>query len=567
MGVILAVAGSAVGLGNFLRFPGQVAEHGGGAYMITYFLALIFLGLPICWAEWAMGRRGGDLGYNSCPAILGAISRRRWVLWASVIGVIIPIVIYMYYVYIEAWCLGYAINFLCGTIDFQNVGESTAFWVRFIGADRDGGAIHFGLSAVGGYLVAVFVLNFWLIYRGLSKGIELFCRYAMPTLIAIGLIVLVRVLTLDPPAAAPQQTVLNGLGFMWNPEKAVMQTQVGDGRWVDVRRLLDRREIEMETARVKGSATERVQTISLGRQLLNPEIWLASAGQIFFSLSVGFGIILTYSSYLRKRDDVVLSGLSATGANEFCEVALGGLITVPAGYVFLGAAGLAGAGLGTFDLGFKVLPMVFTEMPYGHIFGFLFFFLLFLAAITSSISMLQPGIAFIEESLGVRRRQSVAILGFITFVGTFFIFYFSKDAKALDTLDFWVGTFLIYLLATLIIVTFGWVLGIREGWELAHQGASIRIPRPYRYIMKYVAPLYLLFVFAAWFLNKALGINLAGGEAPKISSYIKDLFIEPNVVSWISVGLIILVGIFSGFIIANSRLYHKIIPHSHPPQS
>src|SRR5690606_5470441 len=129
-------------------------------------------------------------------------------------------------------------------------------------------------------------------------------------------IVLGRVLTLGTPdPAQPEQNVLNGLGFMWNP---------GD----------------------------------VGTQLLNPELWLAAAGQIFFSLSVGFGVIITYASYLHEKNDVVLSGLTATAANEFCEVALGGLITVPAAFIFLGVAGIAGQG--TFGLGFTVLPQVFA---------------------------------------------------------------------------------------------------------------------------------------------------------------------------------------------------------------
>ena len=202
LGVILAVSGSAVGLGNFLRFPGNVAEYGGGAFMLAYFIGFILLGLPICWAEWTMGRRGGQLGFNSSPAILSALSGKAWMKWLGVIGMVIPVCIYMYYVYIEAWCLGYAVNFATGSMDFANVGESTNFWVDFIGAAKDGSAIGFGLKSVGFFLLICFVLNFFLIYRGISKGIEFFCKYAMPALLVLACVILVRVLTLGTPDTA-----------------------------------------------------------------------------------------------------------------------------------------------------------------------------------------------------------------------------------------------------------------------------------------------------------------------------------------------------------------------------
>lgn len=98
---------------------------------------------------------------------------------------------------------------------------------------------------------------------------------------------------------------------------------------------------------------------------------MAAASQIFFSLSVGFGVIINYSSYLKKKDDIALSSTTAVAGNEFCEVSLGGLITIPAAFIFLGAAGTTG---GTFGLGFQTLPLVFAHMPAGQLFGFLWFF-------------------------------------------------------------------------------------------------------------------------------------------------------------------------------------------------
>ncbi|MEZ6190877.1 MAG: hypothetical protein R3C45_06245 [Phycisphaerales bacterium] len=108
IGVILAVMGSAVGLGNFLRFPGKAAQYEGGAFMIPYFIALLVLGIPLAWAEWGMGRYGGVRGHNSTPGIYRTIWRNRASPYFGVIGMIVPVIIYMYYVFIEAWCLSYA---------------------------------------------------------------------------------------------------------------------------------------------------------------------------------------------------------------------------------------------------------------------------------------------------------------------------------------------------------------------------------------------------------------------------------------------------------------------------
>jgi NSS family neurotransmitter:Na+ symporter len=509
IGVILAVAGSAVGLGNFLRFPGLAAKYGSGAFMIAYFTSLLVLGISICWAEWTLGRYAGQRGYHSSPGIFHALVRHPAGKFIGVLGVIIPVVIYMYYVYIEAWVAGYAWYFLF--TDKLSLGSDVAaykeFWLHYIGAHENGFLLADGGEVIW-FLLAVFVLNFVIIYRGLARGIEFFCRWAMPALILLALVVLVRVLTLGTPdPALPEQNLLNGLGYMWNP----------------------------------GNITG---------QLRNPELWLAAAGQIFFSLSVGFGVIITYASYLTDKDDIVLSGLTASSANEFCEVALGGMITVPAAFVFLGAAGLAGQG--TFGLGFQVLPLVFSKMPVGWLFGGMFFFLLFLAAITSSLSMLQPGIAFMEEGLGLNRKQAVALLGLLTSIGCLFVVYFSKDIKALDTLDFWVGTVCIFLMATAIILYFGWVMGIERGWQEAHRGADIRIPRIFRFVMRYLSPLYLITIFALFVLFNVFGWNPGTGHF-KPTGYVSDLVgAHPNEVARLSVGFILVIITFFLILIAQA---------------
>jgi len=458
LGVILAVAGSAVGLGNFLRFPGQAVQNGGGAFMIPYFVALLLLGIPLCWAEWTMGRYGGTRGFNSAPGVFSTIWRNPLAKYLGTIGLVVPLIIYMYYVVIEAWCLGYAWYYLTGEL-MMGPGEQgyKDFFSSFVGKHDDGFLYESGHGRVIYFIGITFFLNFILIYRGISKGIEDFCKWAMPVMAICAFCVLIRVLTLPANPAAPEQNVMNGLGFMWNP------------KW---------------------------------EALMNPQTWLAAAGQIFFSLSVGFGVIINYASYLKRKDDVVLSGLTATSVNEFFEVCLGGLITIPAAFLFLGATAEKA---GTFGLGFEALPNVFAAMPAGRLFGFLWFFMLFLAAITSSLSMLQPVIAFIEEGLGMKRHASVAFLGLITAIGSAFVVYFSKDMMALDTFDFWAGTMMIVLLAIVQTFLYGWVLGIEKGEQEAHYGAHMRIPRFVQYLLKYVTPVYLLAMFVGTLVTQGPG--------------------------------------------------------------
>lgn len=555
----MAVAGSAVGLGNFLRFPGLAAQYGGGAFMLAYAISFLIIGLPIGWAEWAMGRYAGSRGFNSAPGAFAVIVQRPWAKYAGIIGVIIPVVIYMYYVFIESWCLGYAFNFWRGNLDLKNAEETVGYFASFTGATGDASALTLMSDKALPWLVGVFIFNFYLIYRGLSGGIEKMCKIAMPTLIVLALLLLVRVLTLGTPdPAKPHENVVNGLGYLWNPTK-VMVFNSEPAATDKPREVVG--EAAVEEAKVEVAASGGALTlreVGVFEQLANPSLWLAAAGQIFFSLSVGFGVIIVYASYLTKEDDVVLSGLTASSTNEVCEVALGGLITVPAAVAFLGIASVAGVAGSSVGLGFEVLPLVFAQMPFGQFFGGAFFFMLFLAAVTSSISMLQPGIAFVEESLNVGRRASVAILGILTTFGAGFVIYFSGKLKALDTLDFWVGTFLIFMLATIQIIIFGWKWGINRGFEEMHRGAEIRVPWIFRPIIKWICPGFLLSIFAMWVLKEVLGFDLTTGSAGKVSSYVTDLFGEKaSTPAQLSVALILAVFIYFGLLTSRSAAYAR----------
>jgi SNF family Na+-dependent transporter len=378
----------------------------------------------------------------------------------------------------------------------------------------------------------------------------------MPALLVLALVILVRVLTLGAPdPAQPEKNVINGLGFMWNPEKVLLEKN-REGEWSLDRELVGREFIEAAEREVAADSSLRIRRVGVIEQLAKPQLWLAAAGQIFFSLSVGFGVILTYASYLSRKDDIVLSGLSATSANEFFEVGLGGLITLPAAFAFLGVAGVAG--MGTFALGFNVLPLVFDQMPFGAVFGSVFFFLLFLAAITSSLSMLQPGIAFLEEVLAIGRKQSVAILGLITGIGSVFVVYFSKDLKALDTLDFWVGTFLIFILATIQILVFSWGFGVRKGLVEASRGAAFPIPAFFIPVMKILCPAFLITIFVLWVLVNVFGVSFVGGE-PEFSGYVRDLFINPDPVAWLAIGLVAGFAAFVSLLVARAPAYRREI--------
>lgn len=456
IGVIMAVAGSAVGLGNFLRFPGQAAQNGGGAFMVPYFIALLLVGIPLAWAEWSMGRFSGSRNFHSAPGIFASLCGSRWASFLGVFALIIPMMVFTYYVIVEAWCLGYAIQYLSGTFaDFKKPEQFTTYFQSFTGQASDGNLFDLNNSKLLIFVAICFVLNFFLIFRGLNKGIEKFCICALPLMIICAGCVLIRVLTLGTPNPEfPDASVAGGLNFMWNPE------------W---------------------------------EMLTKPKTWLAAAGQIFFSLSVGFGVIIVYASYLRKNDDLTLSGLTASTTNEFFEVGLGGMITIPAAFIFLGTAV---ATQGTFGLGFNTLPNVFAQMPAGNFFGFLWFFMLFLAAITSSISMLQPVSAFFEEGLGLNRNRSTMLLLILGLIGSGFVLYYSQGMKAQDNIDFWCGTFLIVVLAFVQSIVYGWIFGAERGQEELERGGLIKPPAILPFILRFVTPLFLLAILVGAIYNE-----------------------------------------------------------------
>jgi len=309
------------------------------------------------------------------------------------------------------------------------------------------------------FWIITFTLNFVLIFRGLSKGIEAFCIRAMPVMALCAFLVLIRVLTLGTPdPSLPDQNVVGGLGFMWNPQMAEGE------KWYTA--------------------------------LFDAETWLAAAGQIFFTLSVGFGMIVTYTSYMKKDQDIVLTGLSAASLNNITEVILGGSIAIPAAVAFFGVAGAVTiAHSGAFDLGFVSLSAVFSSMPAGRVLGFLWFFLLFFAGLTSSVSLMQPVIAFFEDEFSWSRSRAVLVTCAFIFVSAQMVIFWDKS---IDEMDFWAGTIGIVLFGFIELILFMWAFGGIKAWHEINRGAVFKVPKVFFYIMRYVTPLYLLVLLGSF---------------------------------------------------------------------
>jgi SNF family Na+-dependent transporter len=224
---------------------------------------------------------------------------------------------------------------------------------------------------------------------------------------------------------------------------------------------------------------------------------MAAAGQVFFTLSLGMGSIHCYASYLGRRQDVALNAASAGWLNEFVEVVLGGTILIPIATAYLGLQAVqaaTGSGSG-FALGFMTLPSLFNNWAwFAPLAGAMWFGLLFFAGITSSLAMGQPLIAFLQDEYGLTRRRGALTFGCATLV-LGFVCVWLYPGGAFDEFDFWTGTFSLVVFALAEIVIFGWVFGIDRGWEEITRGADMKVPKVFRFVIKYVTPIFILAVF------------------------------------------------------------------------
>ena len=461
IGVILAVAGSAVGLGNFLRFPVQAATNGGGAFIIPYLIAFLLLGIPLAWMEWTLGRYAGRHNYGTAPSTLHIIfdKKKPWAKHLGSIGLLPPLFIVFYYVFIQSWILAFAYYSLTGKlmeVTAQGSAAVTQFFGDFIMLKTCVGPVPAAII----FFLITFACNMTVLALGVRKGIERVNKICMPILLFLGIVLVIRVLTLP--------NIGKGLAFMWNPNFS---------------------------------------------ELANPKVWMAAAGQVFFTMSLGMGIIWCYASYLKPKEDLVLSSLTASATNGLAEIIIGGTVVIPIAVIIAGANIEECAKLGTFGLGFQTMPYVFGTLPLGGALQALWFALLFFAGITSAISIIQPLISFCEDDLKFTRKKSVTTISIIIFIGSLTAI-FGLGAGTVDELDFWGGTFLLVVFGAVQAIIFSFVLGRRKSqivqpgesvaFALMNEGAQIKLPRFFRPIIQYVCPAYLIILLVSYTFTDGL---------------------------------------------------------------
>ena len=339
LGFIMAAAGSAVGLGNIWRFPYMTGENGGAAFVVVYLACVVFIGLPLMWAELAFGRYTGK---NPVDAFRDTGSAKE--VWgfkyaAPAVGFLCLAACFCvlsYYGVIAGWTIGYIYDSVAGAgMKFEEF-SANPLWVI--------------------PLFAVFIAaTVYIVQAGIEKGIEKWSKILMPLLLVLVGVVIVRSVTL--PGA------MEGIEWYLNPDFSV----------------------------------------------INGKVVLAALGQAFFSLSVGWGLMITYGSYMPKSQNIISNGfwvaLMDTGV-----ALMGGLMVIPAVFA-LGFPVDSGP-----TLTFETLPVVFSKMPAGLFVGILFFLLLTVAALTSSISMLEVPVSYFVDGKRASRKKAAIIVGIAAFV-------------------------------------------------------------------------------------------------------------------------------------------------------
>jgi neurotransmitter:Na+ symporter, NSS family len=453
VGFIMAAAGSAIGLGNIWRFPYVAYENGGGAFLIPYFFALLTAGIPILLLEFGIGRSG----QGSAPLSLRRLSRKfEWLGWWQVL---ICFVITTYYVVIIAWALSYFFY------SFNlNWGEDTKAFLfgSFLGVPDDvvsesgwnfgGMQWHIVLP-----LVAVWAGTYYILYNGVKKGIEKVSKIFMPALMLIMILFVIRAVTL--PGAA------EGLNHLFTPDFAKIMPGFLGGT--------------------------------------NPEwysVWMAAYGQIFFSLSIAFAIMVTYSSYLDKKQDVNNSGFIMAFSNSGFEFLAAIGVFAAIGFMAVSTGSdvkdVAAAGVG---LAFVVFPKIINAFPFlNGFFGALFFLSLVIAGFTSLISIIEVLIAALMDKFRLVRKTAVnwvvgvcavVSLGYATGAGV----------VLLDIVDHFINNFGIVIAGLLEVVLIGWFINITKIREENNLVSDFGVGIWWNWMIKYVTPIVLLFMSVANF--------------------------------------------------------------------
>ena len=333
-GVLVAVAGSAVGLGNLWRFPYMVGNNGGAAFIILYLVFVILLCLPIMFSEFVIGRRTQS---NAFGAIKKIAPKSGW-LSIGVISVVASICIMSFYSVVGGWTLEYI--FKSFSSDFLT-SDSSSLANQFSGFSQS------SFLPVAMHLLFL-TLSALIVVAGVKNGIEKYSKILMPMLFVLVLLLAIRSLTLDGAGA--------GVKFLLYPD----------------------------FSKITG------------------ETMLAALGQAFFSLSLGMGCIITYGSYVNRKENLFkISFMSAFADTGFAILA--GLAVMPAVFAF----GIS-PGQGP-SLVFITLPQIFAQMPFGNVISIAFFFILLIAAITSAISLLEVVVAYFTEELKMTRKVAVVV--------------------------------------------------------------------------------------------------------------------------------------------------------------
>ena len=440
LGFVLAAAGSAVGLGNIWRFPYCAAKDGGGIFLLVYLIITLTFGFAMLTTEISVGRKMKKSTIMSYTGL-----KKSW-RFIGYLGCIVPFIIFPYYCVIGGWVLKYLLAFLCGS----NVAAADG---KYFGSFITSVADPIVMTAI------FFLATAYIVYRGVNSGIESCSRYMMPLLILFILAIAGYSLTLSHTADGVTRTALQGLSFCIVPNL--------DGL--------------------------------TGSRLLN--IILDAVGQSFYSISVAMGIMVTYGAYMRDDNDLTAS-VDQIAFFDTLVAFMAAIMILPAVFVFVGPEGLKASGPG---LIFVMLPKIFLAMgDIGRFIGILFFALVFFAAITSSVSLMEAVVANLMECTGISRSSAVrweTVVGFIIAVivclgYNYFYFEFpmlnGSKAQILDLLDYLSNNLLMPLTGIFTCLLIGWVLGPEVIIsEAVKNGESFARKPMYIAMVKYIAPVML----------------------------------------------------------------------------
>lgn len=425
IGLILAAAGSAVGLGNIWRFPYLTGENGGSAFIIIYLACVILIGVSVMIAEWSLGRRTN-------LASAGAYKKhsKSWT-FAGTLGVLTAFLILGFYPVVGGWSLAYMFKSVTGLLNSSDIG---AEFGNFIGGNFEPLA----------WMVVYLVINVFIVARGVTQGLEKASVIMMPTLFVLFILVAIRSVTL-PGAEA-------GLAFLFKPDWSSV-----DGATV-----------------------------------------LAALGQAFFSLSLGMGIMITYGSYIPKEGEIPRNAVTVVALDTSVAL-LAGVAIFPALFAF-GMEPTAGAGLV-----FAVVPAIFAEMgTFGPLFSVIFFAALTLAALTSSMSLLEVVVAYLMDEKGMARKSAVAITGVVLTVMN--ILASLSMGLLSDFKIFGVGFFVFfdYITDKVFLAIGGFLVAVFVGWfmkkedlkdEITNSGAvKFGLFEAWYFAIKFVIPILIAIV-------------------------------------------------------------------------